>query len=170
LLRRCGVGQRAEQEAEHGAECREACYNGDEDRRGRMNPAPGDKGGEHIVWARRIELAAGKLAMLLAVALAATPVMAQDIAGLEDCAQAKGPDKKIGCLQSNVEFLHKLIKTSDTAAQAKLSAANLKISELQAQIERLKTALDQLEKKIPPAHATAPPAATPPATPPAAKP
>ena len=113
----------------------------------------------------RIELTPRKLVMLLAVVLAATPVAAQDIAGLEDCAQAKGPDKKIGCLQSNVEFLHKLIKTSDTAAQAKLSAANLKISELQAQIERLKTALDQLEKKIPPR-----PAAAPAATPPAAKP
>jgi len=130
-----------------------------------MNPAPADNGGEPIAGPMRIELTPRKLVMLLAVVLAATPVAAQDIAGLEDCAQAKGPDKKIGCLQSNVEFLHKLIKTSDTAAQAKLSAANLKISELQAQIERLKTALDQLEKKIPPR-----PAAAPAATPPAAKP
>jgi len=98
--------------------------------------------------------------LLLALALAATPAPAQDIAGLEDCAQARGPDKKIGCLQSNVEFLHKLIKTNDTAAQAKLAAANVKISELQAHIDRLRTALEQLEKKIPP----------PPATPPSSKP
>ena len=98
--------------------------------------------------------------LLLALALAATPALAQDIAGLEDCAQARGPDKKIGCLQSNVEFLHKLIKTNDTAAQAKLAAANVKISELQAHIDRLRTALEQLEKKIPP----------PPATPPSSKP
>jgi hypothetical protein len=135
-----------------------------------MNPAPADKGGERIVRPVRIELAARKLAMLVALTLAAAPAAAQDIAGLEDCAQARGPDKKIGCLQSNVEFLHKLIKTNDTATQAKLAAANVKIGELQAQIERLKTALDQLEKKIPPPPTTARPTTTPPATPPAAKP
>jgi septal ring factor EnvC (AmiA/AmiB activator) len=135
-----------------------------------MNPAPADKGGERIARPMRIELAARKLAMLLALTLAAAPAAAQDIAGLEDCAQARGPDKKIGCLQSNVEFLHKLIKTNDTATQAKLAAANVKIAELQAQIERLKTALDQLEKKIPPPPTTARPTTTPPATSPAAKP
>jgi peptidoglycan hydrolase CwlO-like protein len=103
-----------------------------------------------VVTPTQVKQLMRKRVLLLATALFATPVAAQDIAGLEDCAQAKGPDKKIGCLQSNVEFLHKLIKTSDTAALAKLSAANVKISELQAQIERLKTAFEQLEKKIPP--------------------
>ena len=122
-------------------------------------------------FARRA--AATLLAALLIAA--GVPAAAQDIAGLEDCAQAKGPDKKIGCLQSNVEFLHKLIKTNETAAQAKLSAANVKLGELQAQIERLKTALDLLDKKIPPPAAAAPPSAArpttaPPATQPAAKP
>ena len=129
-----------------------------------MDRAPAGSAAKHIVTPSRMRGAALLLAAALLVA-PAVPAAAQDIAGLEDCAQARGPDKKIGCLQSNVEFLHKLIKTNDTAAQAKLSAANLKIGELQAQIERLKTALDQLEKKIPP-----PPASAPPATPPAARP
>ena len=97
--------------------------------------------------------------MLLALVLTmSAQVLAQDVVGLEDCSKAKGPDKKIGCMQSNVEFLHRLIKTSDTAAvaaQAKLNAANVKIGELQAEIERLKAALAQLEKKLP---ATPPPA------------
>jgi septal ring factor EnvC (AmiA/AmiB activator) len=101
--------------------------------------------------------------MLLALLLAmAAPALAQDVVGLEDCSKAKGPDKKIGCMQSNVEFLHRLIKTGDTAAtaaQAKLNAANVKISELQAELERLKAALAQLEKKLP----ASPPAS--PATP-----
>jgi hypothetical protein len=106
----------------------------------------------------RIEFMISTRAILVAVTLAATPALAQDVVGLEDCSKARGPDKKIGCMQSNVEFLHRLIKTGDTAAvaaQAKLNSANVKISELQAEIDRLKAALAQLEKKLP----ASPPAA-----------
>lgn len=103
------------------------------------------------------------LATLVTVVPAVIPAFAQDIAGLEDCSMAKGPDKKIGCLQSNVEFLHRLIKTSETAAQAKLNAATVKISQLQADIERLKAALEQLDKKMPPAAAPTGPSPSAPA-------
>jgi hypothetical protein len=103
------------------------------------------RGADHIANQERVETAMPIRAMLLALLL-------------EDCSKARGPDKKIGCMQSNVEFLHRLVKTGDTAAmaaQAKLNAANVKISELQTEIERLKAALAQLEKKLP----ASPPAA-----------
>jgi hypothetical protein len=95
-------------------------------------------------------------AVLLVVLENAPPGRAQDIVGLEDCAQAKGPDKKIGCLQANVEFLHRLIKKNEVAAQAKLreetarsTTVAAKLDELQAEIARLKSALEQLEKRMP---------------------
>jgi hypothetical protein len=95
--------------------------------------------------------------MLLAfVLMAASPAVGQDIVGLEDCAQARGTDKKIGCLQSNVDFLHRLIRKNDDAAQerlrqegAKLAAATARLDELRAEIDRIRTTLDQLPKPAP---------------------
>lgn len=97
-----------------------------------------------------------KPALLAAILMTVPPVQAQDIVGLEDCAQAKGADKKAGCLQSNVEFLHRLIKKNDAAAQAKLreeaaklAAATARLDELRGEIDRLKSALERLEKPAP---------------------
>lgn len=94
--------------------------------------------------------------LLAAIMIAAVPVQAQDIVGLEDCSKATGADKKIGCLQSNVQFLHELIRKNDAAAQArqrdasaKLTTAAAKLDELRGEVERLKLAVDQLTKKAP---------------------
>jgi hypothetical protein len=95
-------------------------------------------------------------ALFAAILMVASPLRAQDIVGLEDCAQARGPDKKAGCLQSNVEFLHRLIRKNDAAANAKLrdQAAALadaiaRLEQLRAEVDRLKAALDRLDKKVP---------------------
>jgi hypothetical protein len=95
--------------------------------------------------------------LLAAIVLAASPAFAQDIVGVEDCAQARGPDKKIGCLQSNVGYLHGLIRKNDVAAQARLReetakfvTATARLDALAAEIERLKARLDQLEKPAAP--------------------
>jgi len=97
-----------------------------------------------------------KPALLVAFLAAVSPVHAQDIVGLEDCAQAKGPDKKFGCLQANVEFLHRLIKKNDAAAQARsrddaarLATTVAKVDELRDEIARLKSAIEQFEKRNP---------------------
>lgn len=97
-----------------------------------------------------------KPALLVAILMTVSRLQAQDIVGLEDCAQAKGADKKAGCLQSNVEFLHRLIKKydADTRAKlreeaAKLDAATARLDELRAEADRLRSALDRLEKTEP---------------------
>lgn len=97
-----------------------------------------------------------RLVLLAAVVMTIVPVQAQDIVGLEDCSKATSADKKIGCLQSNVQFLHELIKKNDTAAQGrqrdaatKLAAATTKLDELRGEVDRLKLAVDQLTKKAP---------------------
>ncbi len=95
-------------------------------------------------------------ALLVAVLIAASCAQAQDIVGLEDCTKAKGPDKKFGCLQANVEFLHGLVRKNAAAAQArlreqaaKLAEATATLDDLRVEVARLKAALDQVEKKIP---------------------
>jgi hypothetical protein len=97
-----------------------------------------------------------KRALFIAVLLTASPLQAQDIVGLEDCSKARDADKKSGCLQSNVNFLHDLIRKNDAAAQArqrdataKLTAASARIDELRGEVERLKQTVEQLAKKAP---------------------
>ena len=95
-----------------------------------------------------------RIAVLLAIILLATPSSAQDIVGVEDCAKARDPDKKVGCLQSNVNYLHGLIRRNETASQARLRDINAKLAAATAQVEgllrevtALKAALDELKKK-----------------------
>ncbi len=97
-----------------------------------------------------------RTALLGVLVIAASPACAQDIVGLEDCGQARSLDKKAGCLQANVEFLHRLIKKNDAAAQAalrdqaaRLGTANARLDDLRAEFRRLQAAVDQLERKIP---------------------
>ncbi len=91
---------------------------------------------------------------VIALALSTAPLRAQDVVGIEDCSRAAGIDKKAGCLQSNVNYLHGLIRKNDAAAQARLresdarlAAANASLQELRGEIDRLKAALDRLDKK-----------------------
>ena len=97
-----------------------------------------------------------KRTALMLLLLAASPVLAQDIVGLEDCSKANSADKKSGCLQSNVAFLHDLIKKNEAAAQARQRDTNLKLTAATAQVETLrgeigalKAAVDELKKKPP---------------------
>src|SRR5689334_7358340 len=101
--------------------------------------------------------------LIAACLLAAAPLHAQDIVGLEDCSRAAGPDKKFGCLQSNVNYLYDLIRKNDAAAQARLrdtqaqlagtsaqlAAAKAQLDTLRGEIDRLKAALAELQKKPP---------------------
>ena len=80
------------------------------------------------------------LALLLSVAFA-MPAFAQDIRGLEVCTAEKQMERRTGCLQSNVEFLHKTIAKLAADHQQKLDAAK-------AQIESLKTTVASLQKIV----------------------
>ena len=96
------------------------------------------------------------IAFYVALMITAAPALAQDIVGVEDCGKAKNIDQKAGCLQSNVDYLYRLIKKNDAAAtarhkddEAKLQAATARLDDLRAEIERLKAALDKLAKPAP---------------------
>jgi ABC-type Na+ transport system ATPase subunit NatA len=80
---------------------------------------------------------------LIVVATAAAP--AQDIAGIEDCTKTSGLDKRTGCLQSNVNFLQRLVTKNALESFQKLNAANAEIVALKATVSGLQKTLEQLQ-------------------------
>jgi hypothetical protein len=55
---------------------------------------------------------------------------AQDVPGIEICTRESQPDRRVSCLQSNVEFLQQLISKSTRETQQKLNSAAREISAL----------------------------------------
>lgn len=79
--------------------------------------------------------------MLLFATLAAAPVRAQDVPGIEICTVEKTMERRTSCLQSNVDFLQKTMTKLTLDHQQKLDAAN-------RQIEALKTSVAGLQKTL----------------------
>jgi hypothetical protein len=71
---------------------------------------------------------------------------AQDIAGIEDCTKTSGLDKRTGCLQSNVNFLQRLVTKNALEAWQKLSAADAEIVALKSAVTSLQKTVEQLQK------------------------
>jgi hypothetical protein len=89
-----------------------------------------------------VRLAVLSLSLIL---VAATPARAQDIAGIEDCTKTSGLDKRTGCLQSNVNFLQRLVTKNALESFQKLSAANAEIVALKAAVSGLQKTVEQLQ-------------------------
>ena len=70
---------------------------------------------------------------------------AQDIAGIEDCTKTSGLDKRTGCLQSNVNFLQRLVTKNAHDAEHKLDMAAAEIIALKGVVTRLQKTVEQLE-------------------------
>jgi hypothetical protein len=104
-------------------------------------------------------------AVWCAAAVPVAAALAQDVPGLEICTQESRMDRRTGCLQSNVEFLQKVITKNALDAQQKLTAAGREITGLREQlaaagresaglketITALEARLAKLEKAAPPA-------------------
>ena len=84
-------------------------------------------------------------AVLLALAGAAR---AQDVVGIELCTQEKQMDRRTGCLQSNVDYLHKLITKNAADAQQKLNAVNGEVGALKGEVAALKTEIAALKAAL----------------------
>ena len=70
---------------------------------------------------------------------------AQDIAGIEDCTKTSGLDKRTGCLQSNVNFLQRLVTKNALDARNKLDDAASEIVALKGVVSRLQKTVEQLQ-------------------------
>jgi septal ring factor EnvC (AmiA/AmiB activator) len=84
-------------------------------------------------------------AVLVALAGAAR---AQDVVGIELCSAEKQMDRRTGCLQSNIDYLHKLIAKNAADAQQKLNAANGEVGALKSEVTALKTELAALKAAL----------------------
>jgi len=73
---------------------------------------------------------------------------AQDIAGIEDCTKTSGLDKRTGCLQSNVNFLQRLVTKNALESLQKLNAANAEIVALKSEVAGLKGLAANLRKTV----------------------
>jgi septal ring factor EnvC (AmiA/AmiB activator) len=85
----------------------------------------------------------------LAAAFAiAAPAAAQDIRGLEVCTAEKTMERRTGCLQSNVEFLHQALDKQARETRIKFDAANRDVAAQKAEIAALKAALAKLQHEL----------------------
>ena len=73
---------------------------------------------------------------------------AQDVPGIELCTHETRMERRTGCLQSNVEYLHGLLVKNAAAAQQKANAAAGEIAALKAEVAALRTALVALQARL----------------------
>jgi hypothetical protein len=93
---------------------------------------------------------------------------AQDVPGIELCTHEARMERRTGCLQSNVEYLHTLIGKNAAAAQQKATAAAADVAALKAEVGTLQATIAALQERLERLEAAAkarPSPATPPAKP-----
>ena len=79
------------------------------------------------------------------IALGIDTGRAQDIAGIEDCTKTTGLDKRTGCLQSNVNFLQRLVMKNAVEAAQKLKKMEAEIMALKDSVTGLQKTVEQLQ-------------------------
>lgn len=87
-------------------------------------------------------------ALLPLLILAASPLRAQDIRGLEVCTAEKQMERRTGCLQANVEFLQQALARLTRETNAKLAAAGHELAAAKAEITMLKSSLAKLDGEL----------------------
>ena len=106
----------------------------------------------------------------LAVLLLTTVVQAaaQDVPGIEICTRQSQLDRRVSCLQSNVEFLQQLISKSTRETQQKLNSIAREIAMLKellavasANMVELRERLADIQARIEPLQRDGPPSPQP---------
>lgn len=87
-----------------------------------------------------------------------TIARAQDIVGIELCTRESNMERRTGCLQSNIEYLQRIIAKNAAAAQQKQAAGDAEIAALKAAIANLQATIAKLQ---PPANKPDTPASSP---------
>lgn len=85
-------------------------------------------------------------AVIVAIALLASPALAQDIRGLEVCTAEKQMERRTSCLQANTEFLHQTLDRHQREARRQLAASDAEIAALKSRLTKLEDELAQLKK------------------------
>jgi DNA-binding protein H-NS len=97
---------------------------------------------EDLVRARILIVAAAALTALMPIP---SQLRAQDVPGIEICTAEKTMPRRTSCLQSNVDFLQKMIIKLTADHQQKLDAANRQIDGLKAAMVTLQKTVEDLQ-------------------------
>ena len=87
----------------------------------------------------------------LVLSLPATPTHPQDVPGIEICTRESRLDRRTSCLQSNVNFLQRLMTKNALEAGQRLNAAETEISALKTAVTNLQTAVQEIKAAQKPA-------------------
>ena len=103
----------------------------------------------------RTKIAPGIVILVVVMLTTVVPAAAQDVPGIEICTRESQPDRRVSCLQSNVEFLQQLISKSTRETQQKLNSAAREIAALKelqavatANMAELRERLADMQAKI----------------------
>lgn len=92
-----------------------------------------------------VRMASVRIALLGLIVVGIYSARAQDIVGIEDCTKTTGLDKRTGCLQSNVNFLQRLLIKNALEAAQRLKATEAEIIALKGSVTSLQKAVEQIQ-------------------------
>jgi BMFP domain-containing protein YqiC len=96
--------------------------------------------------------------LMLAGALL-SPAAAQDIRGVEKCTAEAQMERRTGCLQANVEFLHQALMKLERDTREKINALTRDLAVSRTEITTLKSTVTKLDSELAQLRAKADPAA-----------
>ena len=76
------------------------------------------------------------------------PAVAQDIRGVEKCTAEAQMERRTGCLQANVEFLHQALTKLERDTREKISTLTRDLAAGRAEIAVLKSTVAKLEGEL----------------------
>ncbi len=77
-----------------------------------------------------------------------SPAAAQDIRGVELCTAETRMERRTGCLQANVEFLHQSLIKLARETQDKITAADHELATARGEIAALKSTMEKLNSEL----------------------
>jgi BMFP domain-containing protein YqiC len=77
-----------------------------------------------------------------------SPAAAQDIRGVEKCTAEAQMERRTGCLQANVEFLHQALAKLERDAREKINALTRDLAASRAEIAALKSTVAKLDSEV----------------------
>ena len=96
---------------------------------------------------------------LILATVVVSPAAAQDIRGVEKCTAEAQMERRTGCLQANVEFLHQALMKLERDTREKINALTRDLAVSRTEITTLKSTVTKLDSELAQLRAKADPAA-----------
>jgi len=85
---------------------------------------------------------------LILATVVVSPAAAQDIRGVEKCTAEAQMERRTGCLQANVEFLHQALIKLERDAREKINALTRDLAASRTEIAALKSTVARLDAEL----------------------